>query len=132
MASVEYCKKHNKKRDTDLIIDCEECLEEENGMKNRMIQLDDKNAVKIGFTSDKFSPESYLWQNGKKIYISFIHSKEQGKGYFKELIKKIEELGFVVVVPTPLPKMEFILKKYNFKKTYELDSFDERVEVWIK
>ena len=104
-------------------------------IEDGIIELDSPFAKKLGFTSDKF--DGWLWKKGEYIYISFIISKKWKKGNFKRLLRRIEELGFGIKIPTPLGVMQYIVRKYGFKKTTENFDVDgellhEEVEVWVK
>jgi len=96
--------------------------------KTDRIELDSPFAKEIGFTSDKF--DGYLWKNGKFMSISFIISKEEGKGNLTRLFKNINKQGYKIEVPTPFPNMELILKCHGFKKTIVSDPLVGEVEVW--
>jgi len=97
---------------------------------NGIINIDTPMAKQIGFTGDKF--DGYLWKDGKRIIISFIESKQQGEGHLSQLFNNIEKAGFVVAVPTPLGKMQSILKYKGFKPHNEVDSMGDYCEVWEK
>lgn len=77
------------------------------------IEPDSKEALEFGFTSALFF--GYLWRKQNEIWISMIISRRKGRGHFSQLLKKIEELGFDTVVPTPFPFMREILLKKGFK-----------------
>jgi hypothetical protein len=83
---------------------------------NGIIKIDSEYGKYIGFTSDKFEVCSYLWGfpsfNG--IMISLIISKEKGKGYFKNLIKNLEQAGITFRIPTPSNEMIRIGKKQGW------------------
>ena len=81
--------------------------------QDEMIELDSEIAKQFGFTSDKF--DGYLWITGKKIFISFIESKQAHKGNLKALFDKIEELGYSIIVPTPFPRMQRICEIRGMK-----------------
>ena len=81
-----------------------------------------------GFTPDRF--DGWLWDNGDRVLISFVESKQPGKGHFSEMVRRIEESGKRVAVPTPLGKMEFILKKWGFAPHIEQDPMLGSVEIW--
>lgn len=104
----------------------------------KIIKLDSDLGKELGFTSDKFDEFSYLSTSPGKdtemaIYISMIESKNPGRGHFKTLVKNILERGWMVKVPTPLPRMEAVLKHMGFKRTVEYSEFmEESVEVYIK
>ena len=101
-------------------------------MKNGIIELDSPFGKEIGFTSDKFKA-SWLWKKGNRIYISMIWAIEEDKGYFTELVKKIKEKGYEIAVPTPIGVMEYIVRKWGFKKNIEYsEDFKDYVEVWVK
>ena len=103
-------------------------------IEDGIIELDSPFAKKLGFTSDKF--DGWLWKEGEYIYISFIISKKWKKGNFKRLLRRIEELGFGIKVPTPLGVMQYIVRKYGFRKTTEYfavtPEIKEPCEVWVK
>ena len=63
-----------------------------------IVKLDDANAKRIGFTSDKY--DGYLWKQSDAVVVSFIVSKQRGN--FRELVRRIHALGLTVKVPTPL------------------------------
>lgn len=95
-------------------------------IRNGMI-LPDTNT--LGFTSEKF--EGWLWKKADSIYISFIESKQPGRGHFSQLLKAILDSGHSVKVPTPFAKMQQILVKKGFTKTIEQDEEMGAVEVWV-
>jgi len=96
-----------------------------------IIQIDSKQAKEFGFTSDKFSKDSYLWKEGKNIYISLIFSNKPGNGDFSKLLKSIWAGGCTVKVPTPFSHMKTILRYFYFTKTFEETEMGE-CEVWVK
>ena len=100
---------------------------------DRPIFPDDEWGETIGFTSDKFSGESYLWaKSDKSIFISFIMSTQEGKGNMRALINNLLCLGLTVKVPTPFPRMECILKRMGFEKIIENDENMGPVEIMKK
>ena len=100
---------------------------------NKLIALDSELGKKIGFTSDRFAEGSYLWLVNGYVYISFIVSKEEGKGYLSELFDAILANGWGVKVPTPFPKMELICLKKGFRKTTEFfEKVGENATVYVK
>ncbi len=102
-------------------------------IEDGVIKLDSERGRIFGFTSDKFTEVSYLWKNGKYIYISFIESQIQNKGFFRELCQQIQRLGYGIKVPTPFPKMELILREQKYRKTKEFfKEAKEWCEVWVK
>lgn len=102
---------------------------EEDAKTNRIIP-DSPFAKEIGFTSEKFDEESYLWKNGDFITVCFIISKQEGKGNLSRLFKAINAKGFKVEVPTPFANMELILKTHGFKRVFIKDPLMGEVEVW--
>jgi len=102
-------------------------------MKEGIIRLDSEVGDALGFTSDKFLDGSYLWKMGDYIYISFIVSREKGKGNLSKLIETIHEKGYGIKVPTPFSRMKTILIKKGFVRTEETsERYPEPVEVWVK
>lgn len=91
-----------------------------------IINLDDESAKILGFTSDRF--DGYLWRSGPAIIISFIAS--HARGNFRALVERIVELGLRVDVPTPLGRMQSILRRNGYKRRVEHDPQMGPVEVW--
>jgi hypothetical protein len=93
-----------------------------------IIEIDTDSAKQLGFTSDRFFPQSYLWRTGNTITISFIMAKQ--KGMFRQLINAILENGFDFEIPTPSRRMCEIAKKqgWRFCQRYS-EEFGEEVEI---
>ncbi len=89
-----------------------------------IIEVDSDRGKNIGFTSDRFSHDSYLWKIEQYIYISFIESLQ--KGNFHKLVTSITDQGLGVKVPTPLGRMVDIVMKSGYKKTTEGEC-----EIWV-
>lgn len=98
----------------------------------RYVGLDSEKGKKIGFTSDRFTEASYLFDRGDCVYISFIEAREKGKGNLNQLFQNILDTGKIIKVPTPLPLMGHILKKKGSRHTTETDKDFGNVEVWVK
>lgn len=93
-----------------------------------MINVDSKVGRVLGFTSDKFA--GWLWKKDGAIYISFIASKEEGKGHFRQLLDTLEATGLDIKVPTPSNRMCLILGKRDYKLEYEYSPvFGENCEI---
>ena len=80
-----------------------------------MIKPDSEKGKELGFTSDKFSEDSYLWEDGKLMFISFIVSKQEHKGNLRALFDAIEAKGYSIVVPTPMDRMIGICERRGMK-----------------
>ena len=104
------------------------------GLEVGMIELDSEVGKKLGFTSDKFSKDSYLWFHGGHIWISVITSKYKRKGYLSELIGKIRDEGYSIKVPNPSIDLEAILVHCGFHMTIEEydDILFRNGKVWVK
>ena len=94
------------------------------------IDPDSSWGKEFGFTSNKF--DGWLWKNGHWIIISFIESKDPGKGNFKKLIRSIKDFHFDVAVPTPMKQMESILMKWGWKPSCIDDKVFGDVELWTE
>lgn len=104
-----------------------------NQKRDGIIQVDQRFAKEIGFTSDLFERHSYLWIKGKEIYISFIQSKTPRKGHFTTLVNSIIQNGYIIKVPSPIQGMESVVQKLGFTKTTEyFKEANEYIDVWIK
>ena len=95
-----------------------------------MIAVDSVSGRSLGFTSNLFTDESYLWKDGNRVLVSFIMARSPGKGYFRELVGKIEATGLRVAIPTPMAQMEAILSRWGFVPHIEDDPDMGGVEVW--
>lgn len=95
------------------------------------IEVDSEFGKQIGFTSDKFSWDSYLWRDGERIFISLISSRHEGQGNLSVLFKNIEALGLRVAVPTPFARMQAILEHKGFVMHTE-DMGMGACEIWEK
>ena len=78
-----------------------------------IINLDSKRGKRLGFTHDLF--DGYLWKRDKRIIISFIESRDPGKGHLKALFDRIESLGYTIAVPTPSNRMRMICEKRGMR-----------------
>lgn len=96
------------------------------------IILPDQAPPAWGFTSRRFTPDSYLWKSGDRIIISLITATPEGKGHFRQLIHAIETAGYKVDVPTPIFAMPLILKKWGFVKRIIKDEEMGEVELWSR
>ncbi len=94
-------------------------------MNDGIIKLGTVFSNEIGFTKEEFF--GYLWKTGEMIVISFIESRQPNKGNFSRLLKAIWDRNFAIGVPTPLGKMQAILKKKNFQPYRYEDCI-----MWIK
>jgi len=93
-----------------------------------IIDLDTDIAKELGFTSDKFNI-GYLWKKGDAIWISLIASLAAGN--FSKIMKRIHELGFTIVVPSPLGNMREIVRAKGFIHSAEfVEDIGETVDVW--
>lgn len=72
-----------------------------------------ERAKKLAFDEAAF--QGYLWKSGDEVWISEIHSKVIGEGNFSKLTKYINELGYKIMVPTPINNMEAILIHLGFE-----------------
>jgi hypothetical protein len=98
-------------------------------MKNGIIKP--SISAPFGFSPDLF--DGWLWKMGDAVIISFIECLVPGKGHFKRLVENILSNGFAVRIPTPLGKMERIVKENGYVQSFEYDKdFGEEVEIWTK
>lgn len=98
-------------------------------LEDGIIELDSYRGLPLRFTSDRFGHGSYLWKKNGAIIISFIESLKRGN--FRELALAILANGFRVEVPTPLARMEEIVRKAGYSQTFQFcETFGESVEVY--
>jgi len=91
-------------------------------------------ATKLGFTKDKF--DGWIGYNDSQrrpvVIISFIMSKEPGKGNVSRFIHGLLDRNFEVQIPTPMDKMIIFVRKHGFRERIIKDRLMGPVEVWIK
>ena len=100
---------------------------EQNLSTDGIIELDSDLALKLGFTSDKFLPLSYLWLRKGTIVISAIASKQ--KGAFRQLMENIDKLGFGFEIPTPCDRMMEIGEKQRWVLIKKADDLHGEINV---
>lgn len=85
-------------------------------MTDGIIDIDTPKAKELGFTSDKFSDFSYLWEDGNNLIVSCISTLEfeEHTGAFREFMEKALEKYLNVIIPTPLPRMVEIGEKQGW------------------
>jgi len=93
------------------------------------IGLDSEAGKRFGFTSDKYG--GWLWERDGAIYVSFIATRDEGRGDLSALFNAILAAGLTVKVPTPLGKMRNILERKEFTLTHEPTELGD-CEVWVK
>jgi hypothetical protein len=82
-----------------------------------IIEVDSERGKALGFTSDRFTEDSYLWDEPGCVWVSLITSRQ--KGNFCQLVAAILAEGSAVVVPNPLEQMERIVKKNGYVHSVE-------------
>lgn len=89
-----------------------------------IIELDSPFAKQIGFTSDGFDKDCYLWGVPDKnlVWLSLIISTR--KGAFRALMHNIQKLGYKFRIPTPLGRMLQIGQKQGWKLKSSLEYGD--------
>jgi hypothetical protein len=75
---------------------------------------------------DKF--EGWLGEEDEGVFISFIQSKEKGKGNFSKLLRYLKGKYEWIMIPTPSNTMGNICLKKGFKETTEY--FPEPFNEW--
>lgn len=88
---------------------------------NGLIILDSEIGKELGFTSDRFQENSFLWLEDNKLFLSLIFSKEEHKGYVLNLLNKAKEKGYNMCACTVSERMDNILKKFGFERSCEGD-----------
>lgn len=94
-----------------------------------IIEMDSERGKELGFTSERFSHGSYLWDTPGRVTVSFIASRARGN--FRDLVGRILAEGKEVAVPTPLPAMAGIVRRNGYVRILEEHEMGGAVEVWI-
>lgn len=91
------------------------------------INLDSEFGRQIGFTSDKFDYDCYLWgePDNNRVWLSLIISKK--KGNFCKLIQNLQKNNIKFCIPTPSNRMQEIGKKQGWRKASGIE-YGEYVE----
>ena len=101
-------------------------------MTDGIVRLGSAFATQLGFTSDRFTPDSYLWLDGDAVMVSFVMSTQPGKGNFRRMVARCHALGLTVKIPTPLGRMLRIVIVNGYRRAMEHDEVSgEQVEVWV-
>lgn len=79
--------------------------------------------------NEKFHPEfdGYISEDGKGVWISFIVSKQEGKGNFKRFLEELKLKYSWIKIPTPSVRMFMIAIQNGFKPKKE---YFEPVKEW--
>ncbi len=72
-----------------------------------------KNADRLGFGENVF--DGYIWKDQNEIWISDITSKIPKEGNFSKFTKYLNDLGYKIIVPTPIQSMPEVLKHLGFE-----------------
>jgi len=83
-------------------------------MDDGIIEVDSELGRTMGFTSDVWAEDSYLWKMGRDIWISLIISLRPRNGNLRRLFEAILKQGYGIAVPTPLGLMNLILLQWGF------------------
>jgi hypothetical protein len=76
--------------------------------------------------------EGFVFEVDGGIYISFIESKEPGRGHFSRYLQELKQKYKFIKVPTPFAQMRAICLKKGFSETHEYSKdFDEEVELLL-
>lgn len=86
-------------------------------------------ATDLGFTADRFS--GYLWLMGSDLYVSLVDARVRGQGHFRAFVEAALAKGLTVKIPTPLGRMEHIVRRWGFEHTFEPSEMGA-CEVWVK
>jgi hypothetical protein len=104
-------------------------------MREEPILVDSEIGKQIGFTSDIFNKQSFLFFHNNELWLSVIviHPEQRGKGNFSKFLENCQKHYPVIVVPTPLFSMEEIVKKKGFIPTQiYCEEAQEDIDVWLK
>jgi hypothetical protein len=93
------------------------------------VRIGDPLAEELGFTADRF--DGYLWLVGTELYVSLVDAKVQGQGHFRAFVEKALAKGLTVKIPTPLGRMEVIVRRWGFEHTVEPSEIGA-CEVWVR
>lgn len=100
-------------------------------IKFKLINIDSEDGNKYGFTSDKYTPDSTLYEEGEFVWIMQIASIEQGRGYFKDLIRHIEEQGKKPLIYKPNELMQKVASHMGFVEG-KREFNDELSDIYLK
>lgn len=89
----------------------------------------------VGYSAEFFESEkNWLFRQDQTIFISCIESRNEGKGFVRNLFKNLLNKRFIIKIPNPLGKMVILVRKWGFVEDFIsvfLPGFpEEKVEVW--
>lgn len=96
----------------------------------KIIEPGSLNGIRYGFTRKRWSPDSFLAQRGGEVFIALVAAHHRGRGYFRDLVAKIEQTGRTVVVIAPLEELSAILLRWGFVPTAVGSTFADRLDEW--
>jgi hypothetical protein len=96
------------------------------------IDVDSEPGVWLDFTSNIFEPFSYLWKEGREIYVSYIATKYRGAGHFRAFCYKIFRMGFTLKIPEPPPFLRDICLRNGYRMEMEEFGNMGAHEIWTK
>jgi hypothetical protein len=101
-------------------------------MTDGEVSIGDPLAEELGFTAEHVY-DGYLWLIGTDLYVSLVTMRHQGQGHFRAFVEKALAKGLTVKIPTPLGRMENIVRRWGFEYTVEqVDSVLGACEVWVR
>lgn len=89
-------------------------------------------AARLGWTSEWWHPMSYIYREGKQVYLSVVIALHPGHGHFSELVERLLASGLTVKVPSPSAELRSILRHLRFRPSVEEDELHGEVWVWVR
>ena len=98
------------------------------------IAVDSDFGKKIGFTSDFFKKDSYMFLDNNIITIPLIEARRVHQGSFSKVYHNLRKLGLTIRITEPSKMFMEILIHYGFSGAYESrgEGITEMMEVWTK
>jgi hypothetical protein len=98
-------------------------------MTDGEVRIGDPLAEELGFTAERF--DGYLWLVRTDLYVSLVDAKHIGQGHFRAFVEKALAKGLTVKIPTPLGRMEHIVRRWRFKHVTEMSELGP-CDVWVR
>lgn len=82
--------------------------------RGRVITPGSKLGRELGFNSQSFTKESWLWLRGSTIRVAAVEARQKGRGVFSSLLQRIEAQGFKVQIMNPCSDVLAIAARKGF------------------
>lgn len=100
------------------------------GERNKGYELIDASCAPSWFIRADWNDDIVMSRYGRRVRIVLLTAKVQGRGSFRRLVINIIRAGLIPNVLSPMPLMQVILVKWNWRKAI-IGSGHTQEEYWF-